>query len=107
MLALITRPLDAEVAMLHLARFPFDCESELAVLSTAHIREALKQFISGQITAQDIERWAGAVEGRDDIGYSEGEEEAIAEYLFVLSEPAINGALTVERATNIARGLRP
>jgi hypothetical protein len=77
-----------------LAEFDFDCETPLATLRLSNIADTLKRFIGGNVSANDVEIWAEAVEGRDDIDYAKDQEELISESLFALSTPSANGPLT-------------
>ena len=63
----LARPLD-EISI-NLRRFPFDCDFPLVILERRHIAAVLRRFVDGQLTGLDIEKWANAIEGRDDIGY--------------------------------------
>jgi len=74
--------------------FPFDCEETLVTLTCAHIDAILERYLRGTLGAGEVECWADAVEGRDDIQYREGQEEKIADLLFRLSSPEINEPLS-------------
>ena len=78
--------------------FPFDSEVPLVTLQAVHIRNALQRYLCGDASAADIEAWADAVEGRDDIEYFEPHEDAISDALFRLSTPLINTPLSKEVA---------
>jgi hypothetical protein len=74
-------------------KFPFDADQPLVTLTCAHIDSILGRYLGGTLGADDVERWADAVEGRDDIQYREGHEKEIADLLFRLSGPEISGPL--------------
>jgi hypothetical protein len=90
--------------------FPYDCEEPLVVLRLAHVRGALQQYLSDQVSATDVENWAELLEGRPDVD-NEGSEsdcgvaEVIAHLLFQLSTPSINGSLTPQLARQMVQGL--
>jgi hypothetical protein len=63
-------------------------------LTCGHIDSILDRYLRGTLRANDVQRWADAVEGRDDIQYCEAQESEIAEVLFRLSSPEITGALS-------------
>lgn len=84
-----------------LREFPHDCEESLATLRKADVAAALNRFLSGEVSSSDIEAWADAVEMRDDIGYEESDRDAIANTLFILSNPDINGVLTPDYAKEL------
>jgi len=87
-------------------RYPFDADVPLLTLQPSHIISVLERFISGVMPASDVESWAEAVEGRDDIAYAEGADATISDALAVLSAPEVNGALTPEFAQSLLRQLR-
>jgi hypothetical protein len=97
---------DINALRARLQDFPFDAEAPLVTLETSHIISVLERFLAGGSSAADVEYWAEAVEGRDDVAYVEGAEDQISEALFVLSTPEINGALTPESAKQLLRQLR-
>jgi len=78
--------------------FPYDSEVPIVTLQTAHIRSVLQRYLRGDISAAEVEVWAEAVEGRDDIEYFGPHEDEIAEALFRLSTPQINTPLSKEIA---------
>ncbi len=78
--------------------FPYDSEVPLVTLRADHIRNVLQRYLRGEASPADVEAWADAVEGRDDIEYFEPHEEAISEALFRLSTPQIDSALSKEVA---------
>jgi hypothetical protein len=51
--------------------------TELALLSVGHATNILNRFVTGRIPAVEVENWANAVEGRDDIGFDSAEENGI------------------------------
>jgi hypothetical protein len=76
--------------------FPYDSEVPLITLTADHIRKALERYLRGDATADQLEAWALAIEGRDDIEYFEPHENQISDALFRLSTPEINDALSKE-----------
>jgi hypothetical protein len=73
-----------------LQNFPWDCEHALVILRPDHICRAIERFLKDEVSAMDLEEWAEAVEGREDVGYFESQSEIISEALFQLSTPAAN-----------------
>ncbi len=74
-------------------------------MQSGHIgrkRLILERYLRGTLAASDVECWADAVEGRDDIQYLDGQEEKIADLLFRLSSPEINTPLSPD----VAQALR-
>ena len=84
-------PLDDVAAAL--STFPWDCEQPLVVLQRRHVLDALDDVGSGAMARADLARWADVMEARDDIGV---ESEAVTDFLFFASSPAINGVVDVD-----------
>ena len=95
---------DLSALTARLSEFPFDSETPLVTLQISNIVEALERFLAGGVSANDVEHWADAVEGRDDIGYAAGHEDEISQVLFVLSTPDANGSLTQDSAKKLLGG---
>ena len=72
-----------------LAEFEWDCDQELVQLERQHLADVLKRYISGEISAEEVEKWANLIECRDDIDYAE-----VAEFLHVLANPLLTDVLT-------------
>lgn len=70
--------------------FPWDCEHSLVVLRPEHICRAIDRFLKDEVSAKELEDWAEAVEGREDIEYLASHSEIISEALFQLSTPEAN-----------------
>lgn len=87
-----------------LSKFDWDSD-ELVVIEIDHIRQALKRYISGELTEAIIENWANAIECRDDVGLSEESEDVIAALIHELANPDLTQKLTPERAQALIRSL--
>jgi hypothetical protein len=62
-------------------------------------------FLAGAMTAGELELWAERFEMAEDVEYADDDREAVADALFQLANPALNGAITTQRALEIRRGL--
>lgn len=80
-----------------LAAFGWDSDKQIVTLERVHLSAILKRFLSGEISATDVEDWANAIECREDIGLSE--DAPVAEVLFELANPLVTRALTSHSAT--------
>ena len=60
--------------------------------------EILRRFKSGGLDAEDVENWANAIEGRDDIGFGDDNYGILKEVIFSLANPGLKGALTAKIA---------
>lgn len=80
---------------------------ELVVLERRHLEGVLNAFISGEISASDVEEWANVVEVRDDIGFPPGDDALVRDAIFELANPILTEPLTLERARGLEKKLRP
>ncbi len=94
----LQRPL-LEVAEL-LAKFPWDSEEELVRLTEENVADAVRRFLDGQLSGDEIHRWAGLIACREDIDY-EGFEDLIMR----LATPEINHPLDRAIAVDILASL--
>jgi hypothetical protein len=79
-----------------LARFGWDSGQDLVSLSRADARRLLDCYSRGGLGAEDCAIWADALEGRDDLGYEQGQEDLLTNFLFEIANPEINGPLTAQ-----------
>jgi hypothetical protein len=97
------RPINLITA--ELARFPWDSDSELVILNRNHLRAMLGTFIADQMTVVEIEAWAEAIEGRDDVGFESEHEELLKTIIFELSTQDLGAPLTRTRAERLINEL--
>jgi hypothetical protein len=86
-----------------LAAFSWDSDTELAFLSIGHASNILNRFVTGRASAIEVESWANAVEGRDDIGFESPNEEILRELVHELANPLLTQPLTRERAIELLK----
>ncbi|MBO0751273.1 MAG: hypothetical protein J2P53_04135, partial [Bradyrhizobiaceae bacterium] len=65
----------------------------VVTLTREHIKHILQRFASGEIDAATVEAWANLVEGRDDIQFEHGHEQVVADVVFDLANPVLQGKL--------------
>jgi hypothetical protein len=68
---------------------PWDSDSELVVLSRAHVLRLLQRYLRGELESSDLETWADAVEARDDIGYEHDQDDALRAFVFETANPTL------------------
>lgn len=72
-----------------LKQFPWDSREELVVLTPDHISHILQRYLAGEFSEQQLEDWANAIEGREDIGFLLGHEDALADAIHQLANPLL------------------
>ena len=85
--------------------FPSVVLTPPVTLTCASVGSVLDRYLGGELTASDLERWADALEGRDDVEYHLGREVVVADVLFRLSSPAINEPLSMAVVRALRDGL--
>lgn len=89
-----------------LAVFGWDSVNELVSLEPASIEAVLNRFLCGELSVDDVEGWANAIEGRDDIGTTQIAADVISE----LANPVLTRPLTRQSAlalVDLLQRLRP
>lgn len=84
-----------------LSKFSWDLDEELVVLTKEEMIMTLNKYISGEISLSTLEKWAEALEVRDDVGY----EKEVHEMVFVLANSYSTGVVSVPRAIEIIKSL--
>ena len=88
-----------------LANMAWDCPTELVTLRTQHVASVLGRFIDGRIDGEYVERWANAIEAREDVAFDSAQEESLRHILFVLANPELSQPLSIQSATEFLEGL--
>lgn len=83
------RPVSESVQAL--AQFGWDSEEELVDVTASDVVNMLKSHLDGSTDADEVEAWAEAVQGRDDIGIPGPEAERVGRALFEISSPELFG----------------
>lgn len=91
-----SQPLDSTKSLLE--TFGWNSDEDLVILTADHITRILEQFLNGRIDAQQVEDWANAIEGREDIGFESETHDVVQEVVFELANPLLTQALTPARA---------
>ncbi|MGK7946046.1 MAG: hypothetical protein AB4058_16410 [Microcystaceae cyanobacterium] len=81
-----------------LNNFSWDSEEVLVSLNKEHLINILQRYLQGELSLTDVENWANAIEGREDIEYEENYEEILEEILFVLANPLLSKPLSSHSA---------
>lgn len=70
-------------------QLPWDSDVELVILSRANVAVLLTRYLHRELSTADLEAWANAVEGREDIGVGPGDEESLRAFVFETANPVL------------------
>lgn len=87
-----------EQARAELKTYPWDIPEALLSLDASDIVSILARFLQGDLTAEDVEQWADALETREDV---ECRDDQVKETLFELANPDLTEPLTRDRAIRL------
>lgn len=93
------RPLS--IILSELGKYEWDSDRELICLSTTEVEKAIRLFMNGGASSDEIVEWANALEGRDDIGCSE----EVKQVIYQLANPELEGPLTNEKSLSLIKTL--
>lgn len=78
---------------------------DVVVVSRQAVRNVLNRAIRAEVAQTDVVAWANALEALDRVEYEQPFKADIADVLFVLSSPEINGPLTPDRYRSLLEDL--
>lgn len=81
-----------------LAKYGWDNDKNLVIFKKTHLLNVLNQYLYDAINENDIEKWANAVECREDIGFQKNYEKILKEIIYQLANPEVTEWLTKEKA---------
>ena len=87
-----------ELLQRQLKAFPWDSEEVLAVVTTAHVTHILQRYLAGELLASQVEDWANAIEGREDLAYFPTQQALIEEVIHQLANPLLTIPLSEANA---------
>jgi hypothetical protein len=94
-----SRPLDE--LQRQLSGFDWDFEGVPIVLNLDHIVHVLRRYLSGELTASMVERWANLIEGREDLSFDNEHEKWITATIYELANPVLTAQLEIKRAREL------
>jgi hypothetical protein len=77
-----------------------------ASLRRTDIAAVIERYLGGQIDPGDVARWANLIESREDIAFEQRHEPAVADAIFDLANPDLQGELA-EISADILASLQP
>ena len=94
-----------DTAVGELARYPWDCNEPVFIVTRAHVTAILDRYLSGELTPEQLERWADLLEVRDDIEFESPAEEAVREVIWQLANPLLTEPLSGASAARMRDAL--
>ena len=89
-----------------LRTFGWDWDGEpLLILRKDDLLSIIGRFLSGGITATQLQQWAENLECREDVAFDSSDQELIDGVFFRLAAPFINEPLTTESVTRMKHEL--
>ena len=92
-----------EVLQKNLKGISWDCDTDLVLLETKHLKQMFSLFTAGKIRESILEEWANLIEGREDIGF---ENDDIKNIVFELANPILYGDINLGKVENYYNALR-
>ena len=77
------------VSIGRLRQFPWDSDRALVVLTGNDLARMLDLYLQGELSNMELEQWANALEGRDDIGYEPSMGDNLRRIIFELANPLL------------------
>lgn len=90
-----------------LNRFPWDSDTVFATLNYLHITKIIMRYLNGELTEQQLEDWANAVECREDIDFDPAQQNVLAEAIHQLANPLLTVSITAENMMQLLQDIKP
>lgn len=85
-------------AIADIRSFPWDSDEEFVTVDPAVLGRALRMFLEGTLSPQELEDWANAIEGRDDIAFDPADA---MEVVVELANPILYRPLNEDTAMSL------
>lgn len=86
------------IAASRLRSFPWDSDSALVTLTVDDLVRVIDGYLREELSKTDVEEWAEAIEGRDDIGYERHISDTLKQLIFELANPLLATAIDPTQA---------
>ena len=90
-----------------LNNFDWDSDKGLITLNPSDIITILEKYINKEISSELIDKWANAIENREDIDFEPSYEDSIDSIIFELANPLLTEELSINRAKILINKLAP
>ena len=94
-------PIEDTIALLR--AYGWGSNEEIVVFTAADAIRLLERYLSGELTARQVEHWAELLEMRGDLGYEERWSDELRRLLFLLANPEVNETITPSLAIELRR----
>jgi hypothetical protein len=83
-----------EETLVLLRTYGWDSEEELVTLTAADVVALIDRFLTGELSARQVQHWAELLELRDDVGFEKRWAEHLALAVRQLATPEVFGTIT-------------
>ncbi|MCG9881828.1 MAG: hypothetical protein MH472_14630 [Bacteroidia bacterium] len=77
-----------------LSIFAWDCNTPIVILTNTEIKEVFENYLNDNISNEELEDWANAIEMREDIGF---DPDKIKEIIFNIANPILTESISKEK----------
>lgn len=88
-----------------LSHYGWDSEIDLVVMEKTHVIEVLNRYLIGELNNTDLEKWASAIECREDIEFEFKNKKTIKDIIFNLANPSLAGSITKDKIESFISNL--
>jgi len=81
-----------------LRSYGWDFDGRPFILSSNHVMNVIQRYLKGEIDSCEVEEWANAVEGREDLEYESNHQDELSVVIYELANPYLTEPLTSVRA---------
>lgn len=100
---LLDAPDSLASTMERLSSYSWDFTGTGVQLKREHIEAALQRYLSGSLTREQLEDWANAIEGREDIEFDGSYGQLLADIVYELANPTLTQLLSKPRAIELIK----
>lgn len=84
-----------------IAKLGWDFDGKGAELRSEHLRSVLSRYRDGALSAEEVERWANLIEGREDVCVQEVSQSQVGDVLCELANPLMTRPLSRVRVDEL------
>ena len=84
-----------------LKQFPWDSEIALVVLTPEHILHVGERYLKGELTEEQLEDWANAIECREDIAFLPAYKTMLEDAIYQLANPLLTSPITFQNVEHL------